>query len=572
MKTFHFRGFSGLNENASFSDRPTSANEISNFKINENGSLETIDSITKICDVGHQIKAMWSGRLGYEDVLIFIAGGKIYRMSLPLKTYTPSYMDDIDDADEYLLFYFNDYIYIMTDEKYYKFDGSELYEVEGYIPLVALSCHPNGSGEIFEQINLICDKRRQLFSSDGTSKEYVLAEDDIDKILSVKIDNMLTNNFTFSENKRSIVFSAIPKEGTNNVEIIYSKANTNLDRGRIMNCKKAMVFGGNSNGRVFLWGNKYYPNYRFYSEVANGLPSVEYFPVNAFTVIGNSKINCIVQQYNRQLIFCEKEAYYSYCELREDELGNTVSSFPVFSMNGSKGSLIETDGCIIDNRPITLCDDGLNMWESTSVQDEKNAVCFSNPISKTLKTILSNLQSKILMFDFQANRELFFVCGDKIYIYNYANGSWYMYTKLLIDKKTVFGKMLFYSHENAVYVFGSDIVTNDDNSCIWKSNPITFGESSGRFDIVSCEADIHVRGPIQLSFSFSEDGSISEITRTFAYDNYTNNHIRIAFRPSIKRSMPIKMNIKQSGIGKVIIYGLTIKIRKHERSLKLGLR
>lgn len=571
MRILKTKGFSGIDENDTLSDGFTSALEMRNYRINDDGSLESIGGIETICTLESNIKAMWSGYLGYENVLIFISGGKVYRMSLPLKTKIPSYMDDIEDAEQYLLFYFNGFLYIMTDQHYYKFDGSALYEVEGYAPLIAISCKPSGEGEVFEQLNLITPKRRQLFSSDGTSKEYFLAEEDVESVLWVKIDGMYTVNYTFGENKRSIVFSKIPEAGINNVEILYTKPFQNSDKRRIFGCKKAIVFGGNSNGRVFLWGNKYYKNYRFHSEVANGVPSVEYFPVNAFTIIGNTKINSIVQQYNRQLIFCEKEAYYSYCELREDELGNVISSFPVFSLNASKGSLLECDGCIIENRPITLCEDGLNMWESTSVQDEKNAICFSNPISKTIKTYIELDPTKFQIFDFQANKELFIVYYANTFVYNYGNKSWYMYDALSISQKTVFGTKLFYSFKNTLYVFGNDI-PNTNKDCGWASNYFTLGQSSGRHDILSCEVDVYIEGPVTLTFKFSESGASLPLERIYKFDESTHRHCRISFRPSIKRAMPTKIIITQSGSGKAVIHGIALKTKQRKRSLKHGLQ
>ncbi|MBO7157079.1 MAG: hypothetical protein J6W31_00590, partial [Clostridia bacterium] len=86
-----------------------------------------------------------------------------------------------------------------------------------------------------------------------------------------------------------------------------------------------------------------------------GQPSAEYFPENNYTVIGSYPITDIISQYDRQLIFTKERAYYSYCQLRTDVEGHLYSSFPVFNLNGEKGSLLPFGGCIMNNEPVTVC-------------------------------------------------------------------------------------------------------------------------------------------------------------------------------------------------------------------------
>ncbi|MBQ4316731.1 MAG: hypothetical protein IJC20_00640, partial [Clostridia bacterium] len=429
MKITSQKGFTGLDERIKLQTSASAASVLENLRITDGGSLTKRPEIYNVAHFDDEINCVWCGSINNTEQIIVASGGLVYRL-LPSDTLeTPELIGEVG-IDDCMMFEFNGYLYIKTHYTYSKYDGNRLYEVAGYIPTVAINCNASGQGELFEQINLLSDMRKQLFSADGTSTSYKLAEDDAD-VVSIKIDGKeFTDGYFFDPTVRQINFELAPKEGINNIEVIYQKMTAREDRNRIMKCNKIMLFGGNSDGRAFLWGNEDFPNYRFHSELANGIPSVEYFPINAFTVIGNSKINCIAQQYDRQLIFTKNEAYYSYCELRDDGVGNIVSSFPVYSLNGNKGCLFETDGCNIDNRPVTLCHDGLNMWESTSVVNEKNAICFSSPIAESMSKILSGSIDNLIMFDFQANRELYFISGGTAYIYNYGNGTWYTYTNM----------------------------------------------------------------------------------------------------------------------------------------------
>ncbi len=564
-------GFGGTNESITMQETPKTAATMTNFKISADGSLTKRRGIANVATTyGQHIDNLWSGSIGNEEAVIFAANGTLYSVTAHESPCVPTIIGAIESGEN-MMFGFDGTLYIKTATKYYKYNGEKISEVEGYIPCVAISCTPSGEGTLLDQINLICDKRRQLFSGDGTSVLYQLAETDIDEVISIKVDGSdYTKNYSVEAEKGRISFEAGPAPGLNNVEIIYSKAIAESDRQRFFKCTRMMLFGGNSDGRAFFWGNPDYPNYRFHTDLADGIPSVEYFPVNAFTVIGNRKITCITQQYNKQLIFTENEAFFSYCELKDDGLGNTFSSFPVYSLNGCKGCLIETDGCVIDNRPVTLCDDGLNMWESTSVENEKNAVCFSGAIKKSLDSIVG-LPSKKYLFDFQANREFYFIWNDLAFVYNYDNRIWYKYDGFTGEHYSVLGKTLYFSKNDTLYAFGYDIGRYNSDECVWRSNPITAGQADGLSDITEFEADMYIQGPITVRFDFKKNNSTEHKIRTFVFTEKDDRHTRIGFRPALKRAMPFDITIYTSGSGECTIRRIMIKTREKERSRRNGL-
>lgn len=564
------KGFSGVDERKKLCDGPAAASSMKNFRITAGGSIEKRPNIAKACNFIDDIRGIWSGSIGNQDIVIVASNELLYKLE-PNKVPTAMTLLGGIGTGECMIFEFGGAIYVKTDSFYGKYDGTKLSKVEGYIPCVAMSCEPSGEGELFEQINLLSDKRRQLFSGNGTSVLYRLAEKDIDGLESLKINGVeYSGNYSVEKHEGYLSFEVAPPEGLNNIEAVYIKAIPEADRNRILKCSKIMLFGGNSDGRAFLWGNPEYPNYRFYSDLADGIPSVEYFPVNAFTVIGNSKINCIVQQYDRQLIFTKNEAYYSFSELTDDGLGNTVSSFPVYSLNNGKGCLIETEGCVIDNRPVTLCDDGLNMWESTSVENEKNAVCFSAAINETLREIMSGNKDGIHIFDFQATREFFLIHNGTAYVYNYGNGSWYIYEGFDGQYFSVSGSILYIANGSSVYAFGDGIGVDADISCTWESHYITNSQNSGFCDIVGFDADVYVCGPIQLEFALEKSGG-ERIGRKFEYPEGYEGFSRISFRPSMKRAMPFRLTFGESGKGHCTLHGVNIKTREKERSRRNGI-
>ncbi len=570
MKITSQKGFSGIDQRAKLQTNVDKATVMENFRITDSGSMTKAPEIYIVNRFLRHIDGLWCGTIDGNEMILVASEGVLYRIPPNVYMSKPEPLGEIG-LGECVLFEFNGCVYAKTESTYDVYNGRNVERVEGYIPAVAINCTPEGGGEPFEQLNLLTDKRRQLISADGKATRYKLVENNVTSILKVIVNGVEhTEGFLFDAIDNNVNFVTPLPEGLNNVEIIYEKVGSFQNRNRILKCTKIMLFGGNSNGRAFLWGNPDYPNYRFHSDLADGIPSVDYFPVNAFTVIGNNKINCIVQQYDRQLIFAKDEAYYSYCELHDDGLGNVNASFPVYSLNGSKGCLFETDGCIIENRPVTLCNDGLNMWESTSVTNEKNAICFSSPIQDSMAEILNRNKNGLKLFDFQANRELYFISDNTAYIYNYGNGTWYTYTDFRCEHVTVCDSSLYFSYDNVLYVLNYSNNSSPTKECIWKSSYITNGQNNGRADIVNFDADLYIRGPVTVTFGFEkENGEIRE--RSFYFYEDEERFCRITFRPSIKRAMPFRLIHSVSGHGKCVLHGVSITTREKERSNRYGI-
>lgn len=563
------KGFKGIDQRANFGDNLNVAEEMLNFRITESGSVARRQGVNYICTMDSDINGIWQGDIKNERMVVFACGGKLYKISQRRINVTPIYLGDIGGGD-CIMFEFGGCLYIKTTDYYGKFDGETVTEVEGYVPLVAIGCTPQGEGESFEEINLICPKRRQQFSSNGSSLIYYLAEKDIESVESIKIDGAdYTGKWVCSKADGTISLESAIAAGLNNVEITYKKADSG-SRSRILSCTKAMNFGGNSDSRIFLWGNTDYPNYRFYSETANGVPSAEYFPVNAFTVIGNSRITCITQQYDKQLIFTDNAAYYSYCELKTDSLGNTVCSFPVYNLNGGKGCIFETEGCIIENKPVTLCPDGLNMWEATGVESEKNAVCFSQPIYKHMRAIATGDESHMKMFDFQANHELYFIYGDNAYIYNYGNGAWYIYTAFGGKHFCVCGDLLYFAKGGDLCLFGNDVTCPIEEQSVWVS-PCINGGCNADCHIVRFDADLHVHSNSNIRFEFAISENKHKTVQELVFPEGTDKFIRVAMRPRWRRSLPFRIVFTDMGSGQTVLHGMILKTKNNERKRRNGI-
>ena len=561
--------FSGIDQRIKLQNGLSVASAMRNYRVTDSGALEKRPMRTPLFMLQDAIDGIWKGRLNGSERLLAACSGRLYDYDRETGYLT---VIGVIGSGECCFFEHGGALYMLNGEKYMKYDGVTLSEVAGYIPAVAISCSPDGSGTPFEQLNLLNDSRRQLFNGDGSSNVYYLSEKRVDSVDRVTVDGISESDYTVDTALGAVQFTHTPPGGLNNVEITYSKRTGG--RERITNCRRAMKFGGNSDGRIFLWGNAALPSHRFYSDIADGVPSVEYFPVNNFTVIGDSEITCIVQQYDKQLIFTRERAYYSYCELKEDALGNVYSSFPVFSLNGEKGCVLNMCGVVVDNKPVTLCGDGINVWESTGIENEKNAVCISGPIEETVRQALAASDSAIppKLFDYQSRREMFFVFASTAYVYNYGNGSWYIFDGFGCREFFVYGDELYIAYGKTLYVYSEGEGFGDPSvGCVWQSAFTRLSQPAGRFDVFSFEADVEITGPVKVTFAFEQRGGGAESTRTYEFGYTESGFKRLQMRPHLKRCTPVRVTVSTAGAGRCSLHGLTIKKSEKGRSNKNGL-
>lgn len=566
MKLLGIDAFGGADERITLQKFPIYAKSISDLRVSETGGLEKRRSLSDLYTLPGGINGIWKGVVGGLLQTVIVAGGKVYRAIDGVET-TPVEIGTAVNA-KCTLFKFGDNVYIKALNYYGKYDGYTASTVDGYIPTVALNCTPAGEGYTYEQVNLLTRKRKQFFSCDGVANDFKLAENDISSVDLIKLDGAeVTAGYTIDLAHGHISFTSVPSEGINNLEIVYSCGGNN--RSRILNCQNAVVFGGNSDSRVFLWGNPLFPNYRFNSELADGVANAEYFPVNGYTVIGSGTINCISQQYGKQMIFTDDKAYYSPCELTTDALGKVYSSFPVYDLNGRKGSIILAEGCVIDGKPVTLCEDGINVWEQTSLENERNAVCISKPVGASIAGVIGNLYFETpKIFDFQAFSELFVIAGNKAYVFDYRNKKWFIYGDFGCDAYFVFGQTLLLGVGDKIKTF------SEDSGDTFESGEIEFApfylSDYGKADAVVFEADVETAGDEKITFYFRGRGE--EKAGGFEFSVSEAGHKRIEFRPRARRASPLGLTVRAEGDGYFKLDRIALKFKERKRSERHGIQ
>lgn len=401
-----------MNETGATQLKLGEASKMKNFRITKNYKLTKMDGYKKKYEASGAIRTQWIGKLGEKEVHVYVAGGKIYNKGEEIGTLT----DDITSVFE-----FNQKLYFINGHEYKTWDGTELKDVEGYVPLVKVATTPNGVGTDYEPINLLTGKKHQTFSADGETKDFIIFEKDLKSIDKVLVDGVETEVTKDLANGK-ITFTTAPKQGTDNVDVYWYKENT--EREKILKNKYFQKYGLANDTRVFLFGNEEAKNRIVFSDAGDGVPNVEYFPGNNFLDVGSSNmaITDISRQYDRVIISKESETYFASHEQITDPTGGTIINFPTYPLNSSHGMVAPAQGQLLDNY-VTTIDSSIVMWTNTNTKDERNAEVISQRIQEWLN---EKDLTKAITMDYQELKEYWLAVENQIMIYNYGNSTFYL--------------------------------------------------------------------------------------------------------------------------------------------------
>ncbi|MBQ8796536.1 MAG: hypothetical protein IJZ54_08945 [Clostridia bacterium] len=206
----------------------------------------------------------------YKDEMIVHSGKKLYAS---FNEEEPRVLYDATELSEGVsnAFVFDDIWYFKDGRTYLKYDGSEIEEVEGYIPTTSIGRKPMGGGTKFEDVNFLSDFRKNSFLADGSSDKYYLDTKNIDtdyvpQVTVNDVTYVYDVSYTVNYSEGYITFKEAPKvtgtDGRDNVVIKFKKTEPGY-RSRILNCSIVQIF----DNRVFFSGNPERPTMIWHSSL-----------------------------------------------------------------------------------------------------------------------------------------------------------------------------------------------------------------------------------------------------------------------------------------------------------------
>jgi hypothetical protein len=427
------------------------------------------------------VRGLWYGTVAGKDNIFVACNGKLWMADQDNENISRTCLGDISTTSNVFFFGFSGKLYMLNGSEYKCYDGTNLYDVEGYRPLVTVGVQPTGGGTDLEQANKLNAHRRCWVSPDGSAVTIQLPETDLLSVDWVKdraSDTALTA-YTVDLAAGTVTFSTAPAEGTNSLEIAWT-AKTDF-RSEITAMRFAELYNGTTDNRVFLYGDG--SNTALYSGIDyDGNPTAEYFPDMNEIAIGdaNTPITSLIRHYSRLIAFKTHSTYsiqYSSLTLADSSI---TAAFYATPINRSIGNEAPGQVQLCLNDPITLHGQDIYQWKNNSTYsnnltvDERQARRISDRIAATFSSFQPD---QCVCYDHNYTQELYIVCRSTAVVWNYAANVWYSYTDFPATALTAVGSELYYGTEDGYLRHVSNNYRNDNGAAIyayWRSGSMAF--------------------------------------------------------------------------------------------------
>lgn len=425
-----------------------------------------------------EVRGIWSGLVGCVEYIVAACNGFLWSLSETGGVWTKTSIGAISTTAHVLMFGFDSKLYIIDGTQYFVWNGTTLSTVAGYRPLILTATTPTGTGTALEQVNKLNGLRRVRFSSTGGTT-FQLPETGLTSIDYVKYVATGTAIATTTLNVTTglVTTTAATTAGTNNIEIGYTFPTTY--RAAVIGMKFSETFNGETDTRIFLYGDG--SNKAFYSGIQNdtGKPSAEYFPdLNEIAVdASNTPITSMIKHYDSLLTFKNDGAFITRYGTITNSDNSTIAAFYTTPLNREIGNVAIGQAVLIRNNPFTLYGRSVYEWKlsSFSSKDERNA----EPKSDRAATALSGMDlTKAICFDDEFNNEYYICENSKVVVYNYEVDAWYCYDNLPITCMITYKQEVYFG-DTAGYIrhFSRDYMNDNgtDISAYWESGSMDFG-------------------------------------------------------------------------------------------------
>lgn len=264
-KYANFRGVDLRGEECSINRSPDSLNMWRNYK--ELASIETRPGLEHILQAQNGIRCMM-----WDNNKLYYIDGDGYLNALESTKDGKQVVEICYIGLNGILFSFGGKLYAMGTERYQ--NVTDKTEVKPYIPTTSIARKPSGGGTIYEDGNLLTNRRINTFLGDEETVEYYV---DTPYITSGKEIKVMVNGRLLNVNEYAVeppvglisLTSPPGKPGTDgqdnvSIEFVYDAENAWDDgvevsqskRNKVLNCTLVQEF----DNRVFFSGNQDYPN------------------------------------------------------------------------------------------------------------------------------------------------------------------------------------------------------------------------------------------------------------------------------------------------------------------------
>ncbi|MBE6591568.1 MAG: hypothetical protein E7646_05955 [Ruminococcaceae bacterium] len=585
---FTFNGFGGIDRRKNGSDF-SACRDMANFALTKERGLEKREGYRSLKKSLGRPRGLWCGALAGQMHYFAVCSVVVYHSTEGFDKVER--IGTLPGSGRVQLLRFGQKLYFLGGAGIRVYDPQKGYgRMEPYRPTLSVATTPEGVGTPYEEVNLLGGMAQQSFSPDGKSTEFKLALDNIDSLDFVKINGSLVpeSEYTVDRLGGSVSFKLAPSVLLPDSVVIGFTKYLVENETKVVNCRRACVYGAGSDTAVFLWSNEDYPDVRCYSGLCDGQPGMEYFPeLNRDSVAKGEELTEMVRLYDRLIMFTAEQAYVSYPESYTDVLGRRRVRYPIFGLSAAEGCESSWAAAMMEELPVTVSRSGICLWSSTAVRDEKSVTVISDAIDELLK---EKDISRISLFYRKARAWLYVNCGDgDIFIYSPALKEYWCYKGL--NAETFFesddGELYFLSKGGDLCICGGSSDDEKEISAYWSSfeNALGYPNCSKDTSWISLKTASDAKGRIKLSLSADVKGE--ELTNCwsesflkklggFSFDRLDLSELSfitneacsaIKKRARVKRFSRIAFKINACGDGALRIDSLSVGARIGDRRI-----
>lgn len=556
-----YRGFEGINLQKTHSGDESVA-LLENFKISDDGSLRKRSGWKHVCEIPS----------GFITSIHSVCNGKeIYY--LLCKTAIVKY-DPTDQSAKTILeiptcssAHFFEYlgkIYLFTDTGRYEISDNGAKKADFYIPLYGKDWPSSYAGEIYEPVNLLCDKVAISYKLVAPAHGFLsLGDLNVSSIDALYRNGTLlsTDKYRYDEDFGKISLS----EHEENDELIavlsiIHDEKSQEQQASLLGATSALAFYELNNHSLLFWGDKS-SNRVFYSKTApkdsleltrkcvSSVGSI-YVPLDSFFTVdkATSRVNAIIRHYDRVLIMTDSSTWMTDLQ----QLGS--EEFLLKNINSSLGCNVANGAVRMNNSIISITNGKAYCWRSnTDELNECNAYVISDPVQELIDADF--FKNALIKANYNFGEVWFHNPSSAItWVYNVTRSAWYKYTGFSAPE-------FLNSNDDTAFVDSNFVSRFDDRYMNDQKNEITSIFKSGNLEFDSIKYKkmrlVVLRGEFtggELIITLSFDNG-KELSYSFSP---IGNHFVLPLRMRSGSFKSVSVQLTANGIGKQIIHSMEL--------------
>lgn len=568
--TLSLDGFRGIDQRLWHTGEPV-AQDLVNFRIRADGSLEKRSGYRLLADMGAPIRAFYPtihrGRvIGYT-----LVGNTFY--SVDLTTGEKTVLGTVGtNSGSACFLQCKNVLYLTDGEEMYVFVDGTLRLAGGYIPLIGKDWLNAYVGKPHEPKNLLTRRARISYVvSEEMPSIFMCTGEPVESVEAVYRNGVLLESDQYYIDEEFETINVLGSLGGDRLEIYMTmKSYPQELRSLFLSASRSIAFGGTNNQRLFFWGCSD-PTLMFCtayvseaqaaaSALQNTLDNDLYVPVGyEFQVgAGAHRIQDCAYHYERLLIFTEGNTWMA----SPDASG--LDEFSLSAIHNDIGCASVGGVAQVGNHPISLGRHCLYQWhQEGDVLNRCNAVRVSEEIDGLLSP--TDFQNSGLYYDSNHNELwLFNRVSGVIWICNLSDRNWYRFTGIFADRLFDADGHVGFLRDRFLYVFddawAQDMESNNNLHPIqatYVGSLTDFGtETYKNLSSLILKGE---GGGGSLFFSFLGDETGKTDTKVFEDDS--SPHLVTRKRLSSGRFHCGNLTLTAPGGGRQVIHSLTLHTR-----------